>query len=330
MVYFFWLATYLTHAWLVNDLWSNGHRFCLPLASLRVAMFLWETDTCRFGQVSCMLNLCASGCVHESGGMHDVDPLCAPQLSPMFTLAAHNGGMLAMGPIYYSPNYPDCALFHVCPANELSRRILRLILFAPSFTVYLDNRGEGKLGKCSPVEQCPLTIGAFYLLFMTAHGDMNQLYRDLCLIDSTEWAAEQHERNLKNKMSRTLAKLKGKEMKRIIAMPDPDFVELMSRSLSSPLPVPSTRTSRKVVMSSKIDPGPLGGAERGAGGKDSTENDAGLMDEEALAGTIPIDVAPCAVLSRAVLPCLLANEHQSVAACRRGRCAGRTLSQHDV
>ena len=70
MVYFFWLATYLTHAWLVNDLWSNGHRFCLPFASLRVAMFLWETDTSRFGQVSCMLNLCASGCVHESGGMH--------------------------------------------------------------------------------------------------------------------------------------------------------------------------------------------------------------------------------------------------------------------
>ena len=72
---FIWLATYLTHAWLVN----NSHRFCLPFASLRVAMLLWEADTARFGQVSCMLNLCASDCVHESGGMHVADQLCAPQ-----------------------------------------------------------------------------------------------------------------------------------------------------------------------------------------------------------------------------------------------------------
>ena len=68
-----------TVAWLVNDLWSNGHRFCLPFASLRVAVFLWEADSLGFGQVSCMLNLCANDCVHESGGIHGTDPLCAPQ-----------------------------------------------------------------------------------------------------------------------------------------------------------------------------------------------------------------------------------------------------------
>ena len=74
---------------------------------------------------------------------------------------------------------------------------------------------------------------------MTAHGDTSQLYRDLCLIDSSGWATEQAERNLKNKISRTLARLKGNEIKRIIAMSDASFAELMSRPLSSPLPVPA-------------------------------------------------------------------------------------------
>ena len=41
-------------------------------------MLLWETDTGRFGQVSCMLDLCASDCVHGSGGVRVADPLCAP------------------------------------------------------------------------------------------------------------------------------------------------------------------------------------------------------------------------------------------------------------
>ena len=111
MVYFFWLATYLTHAWLVNDLWSNGHRFCLPFASLRVAMFLWETDTSRFGQVSCMLNLCASDCVHESGGMHVADPLFALQPGDRWDISVSSGlGRALMKKCWLSASFAASSL----------------------------------------------------------------------------------------------------------------------------------------------------------------------------------------------------------------------------
>ena len=54
-------------------------------------MFLWETDTARPGQVSCMLDLCASDCVHESGGMHGVDPLCALQPGDRWDASVSSG-----------------------------------------------------------------------------------------------------------------------------------------------------------------------------------------------------------------------------------------------
>ena len=84
-------------------------------------------------------------------------------------------------------------------------------------------------------------------------------------------------------MNRALAKSKGRDLRRILAMSDADFTVVMSRPLSSSLSFAVASVEPHVGSTSggggknaKLDPGPLGGAERGVGGKDSKENELAI------------------------------------------------------
>jgi hypothetical protein len=105
---------------------------------------------------------------------------------------------------------------------------------SPSFITLLLIRGDELRVLGSPTECLPakrLTVGEFYLLYLTSRGDMQQLYADVQAMDLGHWPADGTA--LVTKVGRTLDKLKSTvESKRILRASDEDFRAWSDQPLS--------------------------------------------------------------------------------------------------